>query len=59
MLHPRWLFGTLAKYYFAEGQLPAFSNIHIPDEQKAHAKSYESAATTGFLNRNETLIGTL
>ena len=55
MLHPRWLFGTLAKYYFAEGQLPAFSNIHIPDEQKAHAKSYESAATTGFLNRNETL----
>ncbi|MBN07719.1 MAG: alpha-hydroxy-acid oxidizing enzyme [Rhodospirillaceae bacterium] len=55
MLHPRWLFGTLAKYYFAEGQLPAFSNIHIPDEQKAQAKSYESAATAGFLNRNETL----
>ena len=55
MLHPRWLYGTLAKYYFAEGQLPAFSNIHIPDQQKANAKSYMSASTTGFLNRNDTL----
>ena len=55
MLHPRWLFGTLAKYYLAEGQLPAFSNIHIPDEQKANAKKYVSASTKGFLNRNETL----
>ncbi|MAU87468.1 MAG: alpha-hydroxy-acid oxidizing enzyme [Rhodobiaceae bacterium] len=55
MLHPRWLFGTLAKYYLAEGRLPAFSNIHIPDKQKANAKKYVSASTKGFLNRNETL----
>ena len=55
LLHPRWLLGTLAKYYLAEGRLPAFTNIHIPDEQKANAKSYVSASTTGFLNRNETL----
>ena len=53
--HPRWLFGTLARYYIAEGRLPAFSNIHIPDEQKANAKSYVSASTGGFLNRNEAL----
>jgi len=55
MMHPRWLFGTLAKYYLAEGHLPAFSNIHIPDEQKENAKTYVSASTKGFLNRNETL----
>jgi len=55
LLHPRWLFGTLAKYYLAEGQLPAFTNIHIPEEHQANAKSYVSASTTGFLNRNETL----
>ena len=55
MMHPRWLFGTLAKYYLAEGHFPAFSNIHIPDEQKENAKTYVSASTKGFLNRNETL----
>ena len=53
--HPRWLFGTLARYYFAEGTLPAFSNIHVPDEHKADASNYVSADSPSFLNRNETL----
>ncbi|MFC1664836.1 alpha-hydroxy acid oxidase [Pseudomonadota bacterium] len=54
-LHPRWLFGTFAKYILAEGHLPAFSNIHIPEEQKANAKTYVSKATASYLNRNDTL----
>jgi isopentenyl diphosphate isomerase/L-lactate dehydrogenase-like FMN-dependent dehydrogenase len=55
ILHPRWLFGTLARYYLAEGCLPAFSNIHVPDEHKADASRYVSADAPSFLNRNETL----
>ncbi len=54
-LHPRWLFGTIGRYFMAEGRLPAFTNIHVPDEHKADASSYVSAASKGFLNRNETL----
>ena len=30
--HPRWLFGTLARYLLAEGRLPRFPNIHFPPE---------------------------
>jgi isopentenyl diphosphate isomerase/L-lactate dehydrogenase-like FMN-dependent dehydrogenase len=28
--HPRWLFGTLARYVLAEGRLPRFPNVHFP-----------------------------
>ncbi len=54
-LHPRWLLGVWGRYILSHGGLPAFSNIHVPDEQKANATSYVSAATTSFLNRNDTL----
>jgi (S)-mandelate dehydrogenase len=53
--HPRWLLGTAGRYYLAEGKLPAFSNIHVPEEAKAEATGYVSAKSTSFLNRNETL----
>ena len=33
--HPRWLFGTLARYLLAEGRLPRFPNIHFPPEAGA------------------------
>ena len=55
VLHPRWLIGTVGRYILDEGRLPAFSNIHVPDEHKANASSYVSASTTSFLNRNDTL----
>ncbi len=55
VLHPRWLIGTVGRYILDEGRLPAFSNIHVPDEHKANATSYMSASTTSFLNRNDTL----
>ena len=45
----------LGRYILDEGRLPAFSNIHVPDEHKANASSYVSASTTSFLNRNDTL----
>ena len=38
-----------------EGKLPAFTNIHVPEEAKAEATGYVSAKSTSFLNRNETL----
>ena len=53
--HPRWLVGTAGRYYLAEGKLPAFSNIHVPEEAKAEATGYVSAKSSSFLNRNETL----
>jgi isopentenyl diphosphate isomerase/L-lactate dehydrogenase-like FMN-dependent dehydrogenase len=53
--HPRWLVGTAGRYYLAEGKLPAFSNIHVPEEAKADATGYVSAKSSSFLNRNETL----
>ena len=53
--HPRWLIGTVGRYILDEGRLPAFTNIHIPDEHKSNATSYVSASTTSFLNRNDTL----
>ncbi len=55
ILRPRWLIGTVGRYILDEGRLPAFTNIHIPDEHKSNASSYVSAATTSFLNRNDTL----
>ena len=53
--HPRWLVGTAGRYYLAEGKLPAFSNILVPEEAKADATGYVSAKSSSFLNRNETL----
>ena len=42
-LHPQWLLGVWGRYVLSHGGLPAFSNIHIPDEQKANATNYVSA----------------
>lgn len=53
--HPRWLVGTAGRYYMAEGKLPAFTNIHIPEEAKAEATGYVSAKSTSFLNRDDTM----
>jgi len=53
--HPRWLLGTAARYYMAEGKLPAFSNIHVPEEAKADATGYVSAKSKSFLNRDDTM----
>jgi isopentenyl diphosphate isomerase/L-lactate dehydrogenase-like FMN-dependent dehydrogenase len=53
--HPRWLVGTAGRYFLDEGRLPAFTNIHIPDEARAEATGYVSAKSSNFLNRNETL----
>ncbi len=53
--HPRWLLGTAGKYYLSEGRLPAFTNIHIPEESKASATGYVSAKSDSFLNRDDTM----
>ena len=53
--HPRWLVGTAGRYFLSEGRLPAFSNIHIPDADKAEATGYVSASSGSFLNRNDTM----
>lgn len=55
LLHPRWLIGTAGRYFLNEGRLPAFTNIHIPEEDKAEAKGYVSANSGSFLNRNAAL----
>ncbi|HCP01369.1 MAG TPA: alpha-hydroxy-acid oxidizing enzyme [Rhodospirillaceae bacterium] len=55
MLHPRWLIGTAGRYLLNEGRLPAFTNIHIPVEDKAEASGYVSANSGSFLNRNASL----
>jgi len=55
ILHPRWLCGTIGRYMLAEGRIPAFTNIHIPEQQKSNATRYVSAASGSFLNRNDTL----
>ena len=52
--HPRWLFGTLARYVLAEGRLPRFPNIHFPPAA-AGAKNYTAGQGAGFLSRNDTL----
>ena len=55
LLHPRWLFGTAGRYFLSEGRLPAFTNIHIPDEETEEATGYVSASSGSFLNRNASL----
>ncbi len=54
-LHPRWTIGTAGKYFRAEGRLPAFTNIYIPEEDKAEATGYVSAKSKSFLNRDDTM----
>lgn len=53
--HPRWLVGTAGRYFINEGRLPAFTNIHIPAEDKAEATGYVSASSGSFLNRTDTM----
>ena len=55
LLHPRWLLGTAGRLFLDEGRLPAFTNIHIPEEHQANAKQYVSASSKTFLNRNDSL----
>jgi isopentenyl diphosphate isomerase/L-lactate dehydrogenase-like FMN-dependent dehydrogenase len=52
--HPRWLFGTLARYVLAEGRLPRFPNIHFPPAA-AGEKNYTAGKVAGFMSRNDTL----
>lgn len=54
--HPRWLFGTLARYVRDERGLPGFPNIHFPDTYKDPAQQkYASGKVAGFLSRNDGL----
>ena len=55
ILHPRWLAGTIGRYFLDEGQLPDFSNIHVPDQYKLEASTYVSGSSESFFNRNDTL----
>ena len=48
LLHPRWLVGTFARYVLADGHMPGFPNVHIPDDFPAEKRA-------GFLARNDTL----
>ena len=48
LLHPRWLCGTLARYVLADGHMPGFPSVHIPDDIPADKRA-------GFLARNDTL----
>src|SRR6185369_5027007 len=52
--HPRWLFGTLARYLLAEGRLPRFPNIHIPASAPG-GRNYTAGQGPNFLTRNDTL----
>lgn len=46
--HPRWLFGTVGKYVLADGHLPRYSNIDMPE-------GLSSAGVRDFLFKNDTL----
>ena len=48
ILHPRWMFGTLGRYVLAEGHMPRFPNVQIPDK-------YIKDQSEVFLMRNDTL----
>jgi isopentenyl diphosphate isomerase/L-lactate dehydrogenase-like FMN-dependent dehydrogenase len=54
MLHPRWLFGTLARYMWAERGLPGQPNVYIPDTFK-DTQDYTAGPVKGFFSRNDTL----
>lgn len=46
--HPRWLFGTIGRYVMADGHLPRYRNIDIPDGLSA-------SEARGWLFKNDTL----
>lgn len=46
--HPRWLFGTIGRYVMADGHLPRYRNIDIPD-------GLSPAEARGWLFKNDTL----
>ena len=48
LLHPRWLIGTLGRYVLADGHMPKFPNVYIPEK-------YSSTNKNNFLVRNDTL----
>ena len=48
LMHPRWMFGTLGRYVLAEGHMPRYVNIQIPDD-------LPPADVRGFLTKNDTL----
>ncbi|NKB48207.1 MAG: alpha-hydroxy-acid oxidizing protein [Alphaproteobacteria bacterium] len=48
LIHPRWMFGTMGRYVLAEGHMPRYVNIKIPD-------TATSAEVRSFLTKNDTL----
>lgn len=48
LVHPRWMFGTMGRYVLAEGHMPRYRNIAIPDD-------LNSAGVRSFLTKNDTL----
>jgi isopentenyl diphosphate isomerase/L-lactate dehydrogenase-like FMN-dependent dehydrogenase len=48
LIHPRWMFGTLGRYVLAEGHMPRYRNIEIPND-------LAPAEVRGFLTKNDTL----
>ncbi|HCP01126.1 MAG: alpha-hydroxy-acid oxidizing enzyme [Alphaproteobacteria bacterium] len=46
--HPRWLFGTIGRYVLADGHLPRYVNIDMPN-------GLSSADARDFLFKNDTL----
>lgn len=48
LIHPRWMFGTMGRYVLAEGHMPRYVNIQIPDD-------LAPAEMRGWLTKNDTL----
>jgi isopentenyl diphosphate isomerase/L-lactate dehydrogenase-like FMN-dependent dehydrogenase len=48
LLHPRWLVGTVGRYLLAEGHLPRYVNIRIPE-------GLTPAEVRKFLTKNDTM----
>ncbi|MFT5182760.1 MAG: isopentenyl diphosphate isomerase/L-lactate dehydrogenase-like FMN-dependent dehydrogenase, partial [Alphaproteobacteria bacterium] len=48
LIHPRWMFGTMGRYVLAEGHMPRYVNIKIPEE-------LGPSQVRGFLIKNDTL----
>lgn len=46
--HPRWLFGTVGRYLMADGHLPRYHNIDMPE-------GLSSTGVRDFLFKNDTL----
>jgi isopentenyl diphosphate isomerase/L-lactate dehydrogenase-like FMN-dependent dehydrogenase len=48
LLHPRWTFGTIGRYVLAEGHLPRYVNIRIPERGTPNE-------VREFLTKNDTM----